>query len=162
VTAAHAAGAVDVVVTNPGPVAGTLARGFAYVGGTAAVSFYTVTPCRILDTRDPDGPYGGPILGVLPAERTFTLVPTCGVPADAKVLSANVTVTGGGAAGSLRLFPADTTVPLSTTISFGVGKTRANNTMLLLSAAGGAGQVTVRNGSAAPIHLIVDVNGYFK
>lgn len=162
VTAAHAAGAVDVVVTNPGPVTGTLATGFSYVGATSAVAFYTVTPCRILDTRNPDGPYGGPILATLPAQRTFQLSSVCGVPADAKVVSANVTVTGGGAAGSLRVFPADTTVPIATTISFGVGQTKANNSMLLLSAAGTAGQVTVRNGSAAPVHFILDVNGYFK
>lgn len=162
VTAAHVAGAVDVVVTNPGPVTGTLAGGYSFVGSTDAVAFYTVSPCRVLDTRDPDGLYGGPILAVLPAERTFTLASRCGVPADAKVVSANVTVTGGGAAGSIKIYPADTTNPLSTTISYPVGKTRANNTMLLLSAAGTAGQVTVRNGSAAPVHLILDVNGYFK
>jgi len=33
---------------------------------------------------------------------------------------------------------------------------------MVLSAAGGAGRVTVRNDSAAAIHLIVDVNGSFR
>jgi hypothetical protein len=122
-----------------------------------------VTPCRLVDTRTvPDGPLAGPALAASPAERTFTLVPACGVPADAKVLSTNVTVTQGTAAGSLRIYPSDSTLPVSTTISFAAARTRANNAMLLVSAAGGAGRVTVRNDSTAPIHVIVDVNGYFK
>ena len=99
---------------------------------------------------------------VEPAERTFTLASSCGVPADAKAVSANATVTGGAADGSLRFFPSDSTLPIATTISFGAGKTRANNTLLLLSGAGGAGRATVVNDSTAPIHLILDVNGYFK
>ncbi len=163
VTRPHAAGIVDVLVTNTGGAAGTKTSAYTYVADPSPAVFYTVTPCRIVDTRNvPDGPLAGPILGASPAERTFTLVPGCGIPADAKVVSANVTVTGGGAAGDLRLFPSDTPLPVSTTISFGAGKTRANNAMLLLSATGQAGRVTVRNDSAAPIHLIVDVNGYFK
>lgn len=162
-TGARVAGTVDVVVTNPDTGSGTKVAAYTYVAGSTAVAFYPVTPCRIVDTRNqPDGPLAGPILGASPAERTFTIAPGCGVPADARVVSANVTVTGGSAAGSLRIFPADSTLPLSTTISFGAGATRANNAMLLVSAAGGAGRVTVRNDSAAPIHLIVDVNGYFR
>jgi hypothetical protein len=34
--------------------------------------------------------------------------------------------------------------------------------MLLVSEGPDAGRVTVRNDSAAPIHLVVDVNGYFR
>ncbi|HYN43323.1 MAG TPA: IPT/TIG domain-containing protein, partial [Thermoanaerobaculia bacterium] len=162
VTGAHAEGLVDVAVTNPGGTAGTLPAGYTYIAGTAGSAFFTVTPCRVVDTRNADGPFGGPILAASPTERTFTLVPGCGIPADAKVVSANVTVTGGAAAGDLRIYPADSALPISTTISFAAGKTRANNSLLLLSEAGGAGRVTVRNDSAAPIHLIVDVNGYFK
>jgi hypothetical protein len=162
VTGAHAAGPVDVVVTNPGGATGTLPAGWAYLAGTAGFAFYTVTPCRVFDTRNADGPFGGPILAASPAERAFALAPACGVPADAKVVSANVTVTGGTEAGSLRIYPADSTLPIATTISFAAGKTKANNSMLLLSTAGDAGRVTVRNDSPGPVHLIVDVNGYFK
>jgi hypothetical protein len=160
-TPAHAAGAVDVAVTTPGGTA-TSIGGFAYVAPAGATSFYTVTPCRIVDTRGANGPLGGPILDASPAERTFTIASGCGIPADAKVVSANVTVTGGGAAGTLRFYPTDTTLPIATTISFSAGKTRANNALLLLSATGGAGRTTVRNDSAGQIHLIVDVNGYFR
>lgn len=165
VTGARVAGTVDVVVTNPDTTSGTKASAYTYVAGSGSTGlrYYPVTPCRIVDTRTaPDGPLAGPALAASPAARTFTIVPGCGVPAEARVVSANVTVTEGTAAGSLRLFPSDASLPVSTTISFGAGKTRANNAMLLVSAAGGAGRVTVRNDAAGTVHLVLDVNGYFK
>ena len=163
VTGAHAAGAVDVVVTNPGGASGSLASAYTYVAGPAGLLFYAITPCRVADTREsPDGPLAGPVLAASPAERVFPIVPACGIPADAKVVSANVTVTGPTATGSLRLYPSDSTLPASTTISFIAGKTRANNAMLLVSTSGGAGRVTVRNDAPGEVHLIVDANGYFR
>ncbi len=163
VTGASAAGTVDVVVTNPGGAAGTKASAYTYVAASTGLRFYPLTPCRVLDTRNtPNGPLAGPILGASPAERVFTIVGSCGVPADAKVVSANVSVTDGTASGSLRSYPSDATLPVATTISFGAGKIRANNAMLLVSTTGGAGRVTVRNDAAAPIHVVLDVNGYFR
>ncbi len=161
-TPVHAAGPVDVAVTNPAGAQGTTPAGYTYVAGPTGSAFYTVTPCRVVDTRNPDGPFGGPVLAASPAEREFALANSCGVPADARVVSTNVTVTGGTAAGSLRIYPADVTLPVATTISFAAGKTRANNSLLLLSATGDAGRITVRNDSPGPVHLIVDVNGYFR
>lgn len=162
VTGAHAAGTVDVDVTNPGGTPGTLPAGYTYVAGPAGFAFYTVTPCRVVDTRSADGPFGGPVLAASPAEREFALASACGVPADAKVVSTNITVTGGTEAGTLRIYPSDATLPVATTISFAAGKTRANNSLLLLSETGETGRVTVRNDSPGPVHLIVDVNGYFR
>ena len=159
---ASTAGPVDVVVTNPGGAPGTLPAGYTYVDGPSGTAFYTVTPCRVVDTRNADGPFGGPILAASPAEREFALTSACGVPADARVVSTNVTVTGGAEAGNLRIYPADSTLPVATTISFAAGKTRANNSLLLLSATGDGGRISVRNDSPGPVHLIVDVNGYFK
>jgi hypothetical protein len=159
----HASGAVDVAATTPGGTA-TSTGGFTYFAeGPSELRFYTITPCRVVDTRgQPDGEHAGPILAASPAERVFLIVPACGVPAGAKVVSANVTVTAGSAAGSLRFYASDSTLPVSTTISFAAGKTRANNTLLLLSAGDEPGRFTVRNDAASEIHVIVDVNGYFR
>jgi hypothetical protein len=164
VTGAHAAGKVDVVVTNPGGASGSKASAYEYVvPGPSGSLFYTITPCRIVDTRNtPDGPLAGPILAASPAERTFPLVPGCGIPADAKVVSANVTVTAATATGSLRFYPSGSTLPVATTISFAAGRTRANNTLLLASATGETGRVTVRNDAEGEVHVIIDVNGYFR
>ena len=83
----------------------------------------------------------------------------CGVPADAKALALNVTVTQPTSAGALTLYPGSGVAPITTTISFAAGKTRANNAVIGLA----NGILSVRNlqesGSA---HVIVDVSGYFR
>ena len=161
-TPAHAAGAVDVSVTTPWGDA-TSTGGFIYLDEPSALRFHIVAPCRIVDTRwEPDGPFAGPALFASPAERTFPLVPGCGVPADALVVSANITVTGSTAGGALRVYASDSVLTDATVISFPAGKSRANNAMLLLSAAGGSGRITVRNDAPGTVHLIIDVNGYFR
>jgi hypothetical protein len=126
----------------------------------AGQSFYPVTPCRILDTRDPDGPLGGPSLGA-EGSRLFTMTGVCGVPADARALSANVTVAEPAATGGLVLHPGDEATPTASTISFAAGHTRANNAILPMSG-DGSGTVNVVNQSSGTVHLIVDVNGYFR
>jgi len=158
-TPSHSAGAVDVTVTTPYGDA-TSTGGFLYLDGPSALRFHTVAPCRIVDTRwEPDGPLAGPALLASPAERTFSLVPGCGVPADALVVSTNITVTGSTAGGALRVYASDSGLTNATVISFPAGKTRANNASLLVS---GSGEVTVRNDAEGETHLIIDVNGYFR
>jgi hypothetical protein len=76
-------------------------------------------------------------------------------------LSVNVTVTGPAAAGFLVAYPGDVAVPVASTISFRAGQTRANNAMLGLSS-DGTGRVGIFNDAPGPVHVIVDVNGYFQ
>ncbi len=125
-----------------------------------ATTFHPLTPCRLLDTRNAAGPLGGPRLsgGGL---RTFTLAGTCGVPAAARAISANVTAVNPLAQGDLIVFPAGIAAPNASTISFRAGKTRANNALITLSA-DGTGRVTVKNNSAGALDLVVDVNGYYQ
>jgi len=141
-----------------GPTDGSGAGAVWYFA--AGRPFYPLTPCRLLDTRDPAGPLGGPALAA-DGSRLFTMTGVCGVPADARALSANVTVTETTAAGGLTLHPGDEATPTASTVSFGAGLTRANNAMLLV-AGDGSGSVNVVNRSPGPLHLIVDVNGYFR
>jgi Glucose / Sorbosone dehydrogenase len=123
-----------------------------------AKSFYTVSPCRLVDTRDPAGPRGGPSL-VAGADRTFALGGICGIPATARAISVNVTVTAPTAPGFLTLFPAGGPPPLASTINFRAGQTRANNAVVTLGPGGG---VVVRAGMASGgVQFILDVNGYF-
>ncbi len=123
----------------------------------APTDFYTTPPCRLVDTREANAPNGGPVLQ--PGQtRTFVLTGACGIPADAKALSLNVTVVNPGASGFLSLFPADQTANTST-INFQPGVNRANNTMITLSAGGG---IQVKAVTTAPVHLLLDVNGWFQ
>jgi hypothetical protein len=123
-------------------------------------SFYTLTPCRILDTRDPAGPFGGPALsaGVV---RTFTIPGQCSVPASAKSISVNATITQPTAQGHVVLFPGGAAVPTSSTINFRAGQTRANNAIVPL---GTSGTLSAVSGQPAgnTVHFILDVNGYFQ
>ena len=73
----------------------------------------------------------------------------------------NLTVTNAAAPGDLRVYPTDIGIPQTWTISFGAGQTRANNAMLTL-ATDGTGTIGVKNDAAGTVHVIVDVNGYFK
>ncbi len=119
--------------------------------------FYTLPPCRLIDTRATAGPLGGPSLQSH-AQRTFAVTGICGVPATARVLAVNVTVVQPGAAGDLRLFPSGTAVPGTSQVAFAAGQVRADSAMLLLGAAG----FTVQLDSAAQVDFILDVNGYYQ
>jgi hypothetical protein len=127
------------------------------------LDFYTVAPCRVLDTRGLAGPQGGPVLssGV---SRQLPLAGSCGIPPTAKAVAANVTATASTAAGNLRFAPGGCrSAPGTSTINFAAGSTRANLAILPLDSQG-AGTVSVFPlvvGSGR-VHLIVDVTGYFE
>ena len=155
VTGPHAAGVVDVVVTNPDSQSGTLTGGFVYGG----ISFFTVTPCRVLDTRNANGPFGGPALSA-GGTRSFVLAGRCGIPATALSVSANVTITAPASGGFLVVYPGGSPVPPTSTINYSAGQTRANNAVLTL---GPAGEITAACGQpSGTVHLILDVTGYFQ
>jgi alpha-tubulin suppressor-like RCC1 family protein len=122
-------------------------------------NFYTLTPCRILDTRNPAGIYGGPALAPAPAVRTLTLAAQCGVPASATAVVANLTVTQATAAGSLSILPGDGPAGNTTVLAFNAGQTRANNAILNLSV-DGQETIALRNTSSGTLHFILDVSGY--
>src|SRR5262252_5219877 len=74
--------------------------------------FYSITPCRLVDTRNPPGPSGGPAL-VGNGTRSFPVTGgTCGIPATAQAAVLNVVVVGPNAGGHLRIWPYNTTMPL--------------------------------------------------
>lgn len=157
-TGAHATGAVDVVVTS-GTTA-TLSKGFFYAPPPVASRFHTVTPCRVLDTRNATGTYGGPALGASQI-RLFKLTGQCGVPTGATAVSVNVTAIGAGGAGFLSLFPGNAIAFGTSNLSFNAGQTRASNSILEL-ATDGSGTFAVLNGAAGGTQFLLDVNGYFQ
>lgn len=160
-TGPHVAGTVDVAVTNPGAQPIALAGGFYYAPRPVSSRFFPLTPCRILDTRHASGPLGGPALAGNGARRAFLIAGSCGVPSDAKTVSANVTVTQPAARGTLTAFPGNAIPTGTTAIAFSAGQTRANNAMLQLATDGG-GSIGVANDATGPVHFILDVNGYFR
>lgn len=121
--------------------------------------FYPLTPCRLLDTRDEDGPVGGPPIDGR-AERTFAAGGICGVPANAKAISVVISVVQPQSAGFFTLYPSTTSLPVASSVNFAAGGVTNNNQFLTLSG-DGTGSFKVFNGAAGPADLIVDVTGYF-
>jgi hypothetical protein len=86
----------------------------------------------------------------------------CAVPATAKAVSVNVTVTGPSGPGNLRLYPTGSPLPLASNINWSAGQTRANNAVVRL---GSSGSLAVRcdmPAAGAATHFILDVTGYFQ
>jgi hypothetical protein len=124
-----------------------------------APGFYTVTPCRVADTRDVDGPWGGPAL-TAGTPRTFAVGGRCGVPSGAKAVSFNFTVTQPALFGHITVYPGGSNPPLVSAMNFRAGQTRANNAIVAL---GPGGVLTVVSGQpSGTTHFIIDVNGYFE
>jgi subtilisin len=123
--------------------------------------FYTLAPCRVVDTRSVVGPLGGPALSPV-SVRGFPVLDSCGIPPSAKALSVNVTIVQAGAVGDLRLYPGDLAqLPLVSTLNWAAGDTRANSAIVTLPS-DGSGTIDVRLDSIGSAHFILDVNGYFQ
>ena len=121
-------------------------------------SFYTVSPCRLVDTRNAAGPFGAPGIAA-GGMRAFDAAGQCGISTRAVAVSTNVTVISPPSPGFLILGPAGVALPATSTINFQAGLTRANNAIVEL---GAAGAFLVAGGhSSGRADVIVDVNGYF-
>jgi hypothetical protein len=156
VTGAHATGLADVTVAIPDLRLATLAQSFFYAPPPTAADYYTLTPCRLVDTRAAQAP------ALAASERrVFTVTGGgCGVPPTASAVAVNVTVTGAAALGHIRLAPGNGLTE-SSAINFLPGLTRANNGVVML-ATDGTGGISATNRSAGALHLILDVSGYFE
>ena len=65
-------GSISVYASNPTDVVLDTNGYFGLPGGGGAFDFYPVAPCRIADTRNADGPFGGPELEAA-TERSFPI-----------------------------------------------------------------------------------------
>ena len=122
-------------------------------------SYHPLTPCRVLDTRNVPGLLGGPALAAN-RTRSFDVTGVCGIPFGAVSISANVTVTNVLASGELVVFPSDVGTPNTSAISFRPGVTRANNSMVYLSAT--TTTFSVFNNCPQQVDFVLDVNGYYQ
>jgi len=172
------AGSINLVITTTGGAEATLNSdssvsetvgngGLSVTNGainivpiTPGSDFYTVAPCRIIDTRNPAGPLGAPPLSG-GTSRTFVIVNTCSVPATATAVSVNIAETQAQGSGHLRIYAAGAALPNASTINFSAGQTRANNAILPLGAGGGI-SVYAGIGAGLTVDFILDVNGYFQ
>jgi len=121
-----------------------------------------VTPCRVMDTRPEyavlgfHGPFGAPVLGS--GQQRDVPIPqsSCGVPANARAYSLNITVVPQGQLQFLSVWPAGVTRPNVSTLNSYSGAIVANAAVV---PAGTNGSISVY--VTEPSHVIIDINGYY-
>jgi hypothetical protein len=122
-----------------------------------ALTYFTLAPCRIIDTRNAS--LGAPAL-TAGSTRDFAITNSCGVPPGAAAVEINVTVTQPTVGGNLTIYTTGTTNPMTANINYGTNQTRANNAIVVPNP---PGNITVNCSQASgTVHFIVDVNGYFQ
>lgn len=109
---------------------------------------------RVLDTRKTSALGARKILTVTLAGEQAN----AGIPATASGVLANLTVVHARRSGFLTLFPAGEARPLASSINFDTYQSAYANHLLIKLGAGG--KVSIYNGSAAPVHVLLDVTGY--
>jgi hypothetical protein len=148
--------AISVFVTNPTDVIADINGYFGAPGSAGALSFYPVTPCRVADTRNANGPFGGPIMGA-GETRSFAIpAGACNIPSTAAAYSLNVTVVPEGALYYLSVWPTGVAQPVVSTLNSYDGSVLAN-AAIVPAGTGGAIDVYV----TGQTHVILDINGYF-
>jgi hypothetical protein len=156
---AHAIGPVEVLITNPDTLFARRPKGFTYVH---AQSYYTITPCRLADTRNANGPSGGPNLSAN-AGRAFPVTGVCGIPLTATAVAVNAVAVLPSDTGDVRLYAAGDPLPVSSALNFKPGYTRANSAVVPL---GTGGEIAVfcdaPAGSTNQVMFVLDAYGYFQ
>ncbi|HMC40067.1 MAG TPA: CAP domain-containing protein [Acidimicrobiales bacterium] len=137
---------------------------FGYVPTTtgspsASGLYHPIVPARILDTRDGNGGYRGPL-----ASRqtiTFTVAGRGGVPlsgASAVVLNLFDTSAAGAPSSYFALYPAGGALPATANLNFVAGQTAGNRVTVKL---GAGGQLSLYN-AAGTADAIADVVGWYS
>lgn len=124
----------------------------------ADTTYFPLTPCRTIDTRDGSGV---PLAGQ--ATRSFTVRGSCDVPSDAKAVSYNATIVQPDASGYLSLFPDGAARPMVSALNFTSGAVVGNGGVVALG--DGETDLAAYLGSASAgtaAHLVIDVTGYFR
>jgi hypothetical protein len=125
--------------------------------GPAGARFNSLTPARILDTRNGTGGFSAAVGAA--GTISPTVVGVGGVPASGvSAVVLNVTVTQPTAAESyLTVFPSGAARPLASNLNFRAGQSVPN---LVMAKVGADGKVSVYN-NAGTTHVVLDVVGWF-
>ena len=124
--------------------------------GGSALQFVPVAPCRVLDTRNTNGPLGGPAIQGGTSRSFQVSSSNCGIPSTAAAFSMNVTVVPQGSLGYVTLWPAGQSQPLVSTLNSLDGRIKANAAMVPAGPSG-----TVSAFATDTTDLVLDINGYF-
>lgn len=126
------------------------------IGTTPVASrFVPIAPCRVADTRNADGPFGGPFLPGGTAREFDITSSSCGVPPEALAFSLNITALPKVQLRYMTVYPCGQTAPLVSTLNSD-GRIKAVATILDAGSSGAACAY-----ASDDTDVIVDINGYF-
>lgn len=143
------AAALAVVASSALVNAGAASADIAIAG-----TFNPETPVRILDTR---AGIGAPE-AVVAAGATVTFDATDTITGTPGSMALTVTAVEPTAAGFLTVYEGGLTRPLASTVNFTAGRTIPNATV---TSVGGDGTISIYNGSAGTLDLLVDLTGWW-
>lgn len=157
------AGTTTITVTLPAASAGTTVNLTATLYGeslsapVAGLRFNPVAVCRVMDTRNANGPLGGPFI----AGGTARMIPipssSCNIPANATAYSLNVTaVPRTGSLGYLTVWPTGLAQPGVSTLNSPGGLVLANAAIVPAGINGSINAYVTDDSD-----LVIDINGYF-
>jgi hypothetical protein len=115
----------------------------------AGSNFFTITPCRVLDTRS-----SPPKISTTP--RTIQVTGSCSIPTGAIAVAGNLAAVAPAFGGYVTVYPTGPLPPVSS-LNFDFNVTRANNFVASLST---TGQLNLF-ASGDSVDALVDLSGYF-
>ena len=126
------------------------------VSPSTGLQLVPITPCRLVDTRGPDGPFGGPPI----QGGTYRSFPVpqgdCGIPASAGAYLLNVSVIPLPRLGYLTVYPTGENPGVTTTMNSPDGRIKSN---AVIVPAGTDGSINVY--ASDTTNVIIDMFGYF-
>lgn len=134
---------------------GSCAMGFNSQTSTG-LTFVPVTPCRVADTRNPAGAFGGPFISAQGTREFDIPNSSCSIPSTAQAYSVNATVVPHGVLGFLTAFPCGQPLPLASTLNAVDGRVKAAAAIVPAGTNGGLCFFATHD-----TDLVLDINGYF-
>ena len=142
---AGTSGEINVLGSNNTDVVIDINGYFAPAGSAAGgQALFTVTPCRVLDTRSSSGSFNVNVTSS-----------SCGIPSSAEAFVLNATVVPTGGLGYLTLWPENEAQPLVSTLNADDGVIASN--MAIVPTTNGS----IDAFSSSSTQLILDISGYF-
>jgi hypothetical protein len=141
-------GAISVFASNDSDLVIDI-NGYFAPPAAGGLSFHSLTPCRVLDSR---------VLGI-PPQSGQADIPVgdqgCSAPPVSQAYVLNATVIPAGGLGFLTLWPQGLTQPLVSTLNAGDGAITSNLAIVPTNNA----QISAFGSN--PTHLVLDISGYF-
>lgn len=153
---AGTAGAVSVFVTQDADVVLDINGYFAPLNTAGELAFYPVAPCRVSDTRNAVGPFGGPFITGQTTRTIAIPASSCGIPSGAGAYSINLGVVPHVPLGYVTVWPTGTTQPYVASMNASSDVVTSNAAIV---PAGTAGAINIF--ASNDTEVVVDINGYF-